>query len=314
MSIFTDCHRHLAARIATAILAVSFLGAATPEKLIFGYTPVSETVSAYAAKGEGIFAKHGLDTQMLLLNSSAVLTTSMVAGSVDIGSITPAVFLQAVDGGLDLVAVAGAASSAHAQRVSAVMVPTNSTIHTAKDFIGKRIAVAAIHSALHIQFLWWLTQQGVDPKKVTFLESPYSTQADLLRSGRIDAVVTSEPYLTRLTNAKAGTPVTYLSDMLPENTIMVIYVATRDWANKHPQAVLAFRQSIVEGIQVSADQGTAEKYIAQYLKLPPEAVKSTTHSRLDEKVTAAQLQWWADTMRAQGLLRTKLDTAKLIAK
>lgn len=306
--------RILMSLIAALLLAASATAAPAETKFTFGYTPVSETVSAYAAKSEGVFTAHGLNVTMLPLSSSAVLATSLIAGSVDVASITPAVFLQAVDGGLDLVVLTGAAASTKTARVSAVVVPPNSPIKSAKDFIGKRVAVAAIHSALDIQFHWWLASENVDAKKVRFVEAAYANQADLLRSGAVDAVVTSEPFLTRLLNAKLGTAVTYLSDRLPEGTSMVVYVATRAWANAHADAIKAFRQSIIEGIKVSADNAKAEKYIGEYLKLPPEMIKYSTHSKLDEKISPAQLQWWVDAMKAQGLLRSKINTAALIMR
>src|SRR5215469_1268491 len=139
--------------VAAALMLSMSAGIAHADtKLTFGYPPVPENVSAYAAKDEGYFAKHGLDVNFLMVGSSAVLVTSLVAQSVDIASITPTVFLQAVDGGIDLVVVSGAAVSTRAQKTSGVLARTGSGITKPSDFIGKKVAVVALRSALQIQF------------------------------------------------------------------------------------------------------------------------------------------------------------------
>lgn len=294
-------------------VALDASAAAPQTKITIGYTPVADTVSSYAAQEEGIFARHGLDAKFQLVGSSAILVTSLVAQSVDIASITPAVLLQAVDGGIDLVVVSGAAVSTHSQRTSGVLARNGSNIHKAADFIGKKVAVVALRSSLHIQFARWLSDQGVDPKKVTFVEAAYATHLDLFRGGSVDAVVNSEPFISRIAATKTGYTVSYLSDRLPEGTATVIYVATRDWVKAHPAAVKAFQQSIVEGVQfTAANAPKARSYISKYLKLPPEAVTASAWGHLQGALTPAQLQWWVDTMTQQGLLRSHINTTTLV--
>jgi NitT/TauT family transport system substrate-binding protein len=302
-----------AAIVLLAAFAASDGNAAT--KITLGYTPVPETVGAYAAKEEGYFAKRGLDVNFLLVGSSAVLVTSLVSQSVDIGSITPAVFLQAIDGGLDLVVVCGGAISTHAQHTSGVLARTGETITKPADFIGKKVAVVALRSALQIQFSKWLSDSGVDPKKVTFVEAPYATHLDLLRGGSVDAVVNSDPFISRIVNAKAGKLVTYLSDRLPESTATVIYVATRDWTKAHPDAVKAFCPAVAEGIPFTeANPDKTHAYIAKYLKLPPDAVQATAVGKLQASFTGSQLNWWVDAMLSQGLIRKHINTAPLVVQ
>ena len=62
------------------------------------------------ARDEGIFAKHGIDADVSLIAINTTIPPAIVSDSIQIGGPTAPVFLQAVDGGLDLVAVEGAAS------------------------------------------------------------------------------------------------------------------------------------------------------------------------------------------------------------
>ncbi len=311
---FSATLRICAALALLASFAVGDAYAAT--KITFGYPPVPENVSVYDAKEEGYFAKRGLDVNFLMVGSSAILVTSLVAQSADIASITPSVFLQAIDGGLDLVVVSGAAVSTHAMKTSAVLARTGENLTKPADFIGKKVGIVALRSALHVQFSRWLSDNGVDPKRVTFVEAAYPTHLDLLRGGSVDAVINSDPFISRIVNANAGHVVTYLSDRLPEGTATVIFVATRDWANAHKDAVKAFQAAVAEGVQFNdTNSEKARGYIAKYIKLPPDAMKETAVGKLQATAfSAKQLDWWADAMLAQGILRKHINTAPLVVQ
>ena len=75
-----------------------------------GCTATSDCASAMVAVDQGIFAKHGLDAKMILIGINSNIPAAIVSDSIQIGGPTESVFLQAVDGGLDLVAVEGASS------------------------------------------------------------------------------------------------------------------------------------------------------------------------------------------------------------
>ena len=181
--------------------------------------------------------------------------------------------------------------------------------------MGKKVAVVALRSALHIQFTRWLSDNNVDPKKVTFVEAPYVTHLDLLRGGSVDAVVNSDPFITRIVSAKSGYLVTYLSDRLPEATATVIYVATRDWAKAHPDAVKAFKASVADGVTFTGtNTEKAKTYIGKYLKLPPDAVQATAVGKLQASFIPSQLQWWIDTMKAQRLIRSSINPVPLVVQ
>jgi ABC-type nitrate/sulfonate/bicarbonate transport system substrate-binding protein len=86
---------------ALAILAIS-LG-----RLRSG-TATSDCASAMVAVDEGIFKKHGLEAEMTPIGINSNIPAAILSNSIQIGGPTSTLFLQAVDGGLDLVGIAGA--------------------------------------------------------------------------------------------------------------------------------------------------------------------------------------------------------------
>ena len=155
---------------------------------------------------EGIFKKHGLDAEMVLIGINSNIPAAILSNSIQIGGPTSTVFLQAADGGLDLVAVGGATvMSPVTNNNIAAFVRNGIVINEPKDFIGKKVGAPGLGAFLHVLFVKWLVEKGVDPKKVNFVEVTFPTMMDIVKSGSVDAVLTAEPFVTRMTNAGLGT-------------------------------------------------------------------------------------------------------------
>src|ERR1700716_58193 len=94
---------------ATLAISLALAGSAAAQtKIQFGCTATSDCASAMVAVDEGIFKKYGLEAEMTPIGINSNIPAAILSNSIQIGGPTSTVFLQAVDGGLDLVAVAGA--------------------------------------------------------------------------------------------------------------------------------------------------------------------------------------------------------------
>ena len=99
--------RRLAVITASELLLTSG-GAFAQTKITIGCTATSDCASAMVAVDEGIFARHGLDAKMILIGINSNIPAAIISDSIQIGGPTATVFLQAVDGGHDLIAIEGA--------------------------------------------------------------------------------------------------------------------------------------------------------------------------------------------------------------
>ena len=108
---------------------------------------------------QGIFAKHNIDATMVKIPVVTNIPSAVVSGSIQIGMTTIPVVLQADDGGLDLVLVAGAAR--HTKEHPFISLIARSDIKYAKpaDLIGKTVGVPGINSVIDVMFRKWLAQQ-----------------------------------------------------------------------------------------------------------------------------------------------------------
>ena len=78
-------------------------------KIAVGYGFASDFLPALVAQDEGIYAKHGLDVTLSVVQSSSMAPAILNSGSLQIAINTPPNLILAVAGGLDQVAIAGAA-------------------------------------------------------------------------------------------------------------------------------------------------------------------------------------------------------------
>jgi NitT/TauT family transport system substrate-binding protein len=300
------------------LVAFSAVLAASPVlaqgKIKIGCTATSDCASAMVAVDEGIFKKHGLDAEMVLIGINSNIPAAILSNSIQIGGPTSTVFLQAADGGLDLVAIAGASVMSQVTNGNiGAFVRNGITIKEPKDFAGKKVGAPGLGAFLHVLFVKWLVEKGVDPKSVNFVEVSFPTMADIIRSGGVDVVLTGEPFITRMSNAGLGTVGARYGVDLGRTEPIIFYAASRDWAEKNPDTIKKFRAAIEEGAAiVNNDPEKTSAAISKFTKQPLELVKSTPPNKSAPSLKAEQLGWWVDVMASQKLLQSKLDLKKLI--
>ena len=291
--------------------------AQAPTKIVFGYTAVTDFTSVFVAAEEGYFKKRGLDVELKFIPINSTIPAAIQSDSLQIGGPTPSVFLQAVDGGLDHVVVAGGGVTSKSITGFGLVARAGSGIKTAQDTVGKKIGVPGLGAFLHVTFRAWLKSQGVDYKKVNFVEAAFPQHGDLLRGGSVDAVVSADPFMSRITDSGVGYVASYYSTFLPEGQPTIIHTARRDWVEKNAAAAKAFREALQEAAAFMANPKNNDKVraaIGKYIKLPPDVIAKVQISPPGPVVTEKQLAYWVGLMKDQDMLKTTPDVARLIVR
>ena len=303
---------------ATALAALSLpVRAQAGTKIVLGYTAVTDFASAFVAAEQGFFKKRNLDVELKFIPLNSTIPAALQSDSLQVGGPTPSVFLQAVDGGLDLVVLAGAGVTSKAITGFGVVARSGTGIKTAQDFVGKKVGVPGLGAFLQVTFRAWLKASGVDYKKVNFVEAPFPQHGDLLRGGAIDAVVTADPFMARITDSGAGYVASYYSTFLPDGNPTIVYASTRAWAKANAGAAKAFREAIVAGadfIKEPKNDAAVRAAIGKFIKLPPEVLAKAQISPPGPIITEKQLAYWVGLMKEQDMLKGSPDLATLIVK
>lgn len=298
-----------------AALTVSQTQAQKPTKIRVAYTATSDFVSGFYAKEKGFFAKRGLDVEFQLIPLNSTMPAALQSGSIDLAGTTLPVFLQAVDSGLDLVAIAGSGITLPKHKNFGIVARTAVTIAKPEDYVGKRVGVPGLGAFLHVLFQNWLLEKGVDLKKVTFVEVSFPQMNDVLRAGNVDAVITGEPIMSRIVEAGNGKVVTYFNEVLKGEMPIIVYSSTGKWLKENPKAAKDFRDAVAEAVSVMRkDEKEMRQVIGVYIKLPPKILETMPlNGDWRAEIPLESMSRWIEIMQRQNMLRTKLDLPKLIA-
>lgn len=302
---------------ACAAMALPARGQTPATKIVFGYTAVSDFASVFVASEEGYFSKRNLDVELKFIPLNSTIPAALQSDSLQIGGPTPSVFLQAVDGGLDHVVVGGGGITSKASTGVGLLARAGSGIKSAQDCPGKKIGVPGLGAFLHVTFRAWLKQNGVDYKRVSFVEVSFPQHADLLRGGSIDAVVTADPFMSRIVDSGAGYVASYYATFLEEGNPTVVYAARREWVQKNAAATRAFGEAVQEGaafMRQPKNDAKVRAAIGKYIKLPPEVLAHIQISPPGPVVTEKQLAYWVHLMKDQEMLKSDLEVAQLIVR
>lgn len=306
---------YLALALAGGVLA-GLTNPVAAQKIRVGCTSSADCGTAMVAVDSGIFKDLGLDVEMIRIALNSNIPPALLSQSIEIGGPTSSVFLQAADGGLDLVAVAGASYMHEASNEGTLAVIRNGvTIEKAQDFIGKKVGVPGFGAYIHILFVRYLMENGVDPASVNLVETSFPSMPDVLRTEAVDAVLSGGPIVARITSSGIGHPGPKFVSELGGEAPIIFYAAARDWAEGNPDAVAKFRQGIAKAVDlIAADREVAIASVAKFTEQDPEMVRATAPSKYKAELTAEGLAWWLDLMKKQDLLQGDPAPDSLIAK
>jgi NitT/TauT family transport system substrate-binding protein len=145
------------------------------------------------------------------------------------------------------------------------------------------------------------------------VEVPFAQGSDILKTGNVDALLTSDPYYSRIIQARTGYLVSHYLQEMPEGLFSLYYASNRDWAEQNPALVRAFRAALDEANAfVTREPVKSRAILAAALKFPPDVAANIVITHLDTNVTQSDIKYWIDTLVDQGVLRTHPDPSRLL--
>ncbi len=296
--------------VSVLILAVAFpfpSSGQTTTKLNIGYPPANDFLPAFIAKDRGFFAKRGLDVTLIPQRVVSNIPVALSSGALDIGALPPAVILGTREGGLDLVAFDCISHNRRSHQVISLLANKNAPIHTAADLQGKKVGVPGLYGGIDLMLRAWFMEKKVPLSSITFVEVPFPAMADLLARNQVDAVAAIEPTRSRiLASGNAAKVSDYVGDLV-DDVCLVTWGSTRAWANAHRDVIARYRAALNEAQAfMSAHPDQAEAIEKKYLGF------SGPTATFSAKLTPDDFLFYANAMRAIGLLKQNVDFSSLI--
>ena len=202
----------------------------------------SSHLPLWIAHEQGLFAKHGIDAQILIVEVEGA--SRRIGGDIPFGVIGIPAAISVAAEGRDLKVLV----TLDAARVTSHLV-ARGDIKTPDALRGKRFGVNRIGTGAWIHSILALGHLGLDPKRdgISFIEIgsvPQLVQA--LEAGAIDAVVIDPGQSAQL----RGKGFSLLLDMYPANILGVQNALVVDgaYSRQHPDVVEKVVAGLVEGI------------------------------------------------------------------
>ena len=298
---------------AFVMVALSSSLSAAAEKVTIMYTATAAFASAFVAKDQGFFEKHGVDVTLQLNPNTSLVATAVASGSAEVGITTPTVAFQAVDNGIPLQSFASTNVFPDPSAAGLVVSPT-SGITGPKDLAGKKIGVPGIGGLLDVVMLEWVAVNGGDPSKINVVEISLPQTADVLKSGQVDGVAGVDPFLSRAVDLGVGKLVGDFMTVVPPGTVGGIFVTTKAWADAHKDAIRGMQDALDDAlVYIKSNQDSARASLAKYTTLPPKVVAGLKWPNLSTHLSPeTSLKFWNELAVRQKLISTPIDLKAFI--
>lgn len=251
-----------------ATLSFGAITLAQAETLRIGYQKYG-TLVLLKSRGtlEKRLGEQGVDVQWTEFPGGPQLLEGLNVGSIDFGVTgeTPPVFAQAA--GADLLYVA---YEPPAPTGEAILVPKDSPIRSVAELKGKKVALNK-GSNVHYLLVRALEDAGLKYGDIQPIYLPPSDARAAFERGSVDAWVIWDPFLSA---AEKQLQARILRDGQGLVDNHQFYLATRTFAQKHPQVISALIEEIrTVGEWVKGNEAQASAQVAPLLGLPEDIVR-----------------------------------------
>lgn len=161
------------------------------ESFSVGIRSANDHVPFLWAEEKNLYSEEGLECEIRIIDSNKTLIDGVARGEMQMGAAPISAVIAAITSGIDvkIIGMTGRGSDA-------LIAGKDSSVNCISDLEGKKVATIK-GSILDILLLDAMDKEGVDIEEVEFIY--FTTLPDLtnvLKSGQVDAVSTTEPFLT----------------------------------------------------------------------------------------------------------------------
>ncbi|HZD39951.1 MAG TPA: ABC transporter substrate-binding protein, partial [Terriglobales bacterium] len=233
------------------------------ERIRIGYSSISGSyIGIWVAHDAGLFAREGLEDQIILVPSGSQLAQVTVAGEVEVGSFNGSSAMAAALNGADIKIIGNTVNK------MIFSIYARPEIKTIDGLRGKKLGVTRFGSSTDISARYALSKYGLHPDKdLTILQmGSISSIMGGLQGGSIDAGVVSPPTLFAVDKLgfKELINITDMDLAFPNPSLIVQGGILKN----RPEIVDKFMRAYVRGIhRARTDKQLTLKSIGRYSKI-----------------------------------------------
>jgi NitT/TauT family transport system substrate-binding protein len=281
-----------------------------------GLIPIIPVAPVYLGIEKGFFEEENLKIEPQLAQGGAAIVPAVQSGDQQIGFSNSVSLMIAQTQGLPVKVVApGEASPADAaDDNSAVMVPKDSDIRSAKDLEGKTIGVNTLENIAGLTVEASLAKEGVDTETLKLVEVPFPEMLKTTEGGQVDAGFFNEPFTSQADAAGLRTIVNPYAATGPDLPIAP-YFAMADWIEENADTVERFQRAMEKSTQYALDNpDEVKRILPTYTEIPPEATKNMGLPHLATELEPEHFETLAELAQEFGYTEEKANVSELLAE
>jgi NitT/TauT family transport system substrate-binding protein len=281
----------------------------------YAFQPASSTACLKVTDERGIFGKHGITLEYgTAAPNAAGQIAQVLNGEITAGAGAYTAVLSAVSNNLPVVITSGLEQDYQkdGQSPTAVIVGEGSGIASFAQLVGKTVAVNSLQGSWEVLLKESVSKAGGDPSTVNLVAVPFPDQSTALRSGRVDAVYTLQPFVAQLIGegfTNIGDPFA-ISFEKPDAVQSVIFMA-KEFADTNPDVANNFVAALQEGNEwCNAHPDEMKQAIARITEVPQEVVDRTPLPVYGAGIDTAETDIWGELLVKYGILEEAPSSAQ----
>jgi NitT/TauT family transport system substrate-binding protein len=255
--------------------------------------PITETAALWGGSKAGIFAKHGLQVEVVPAQGGAQAIPALINGDIDFAIGQPFGSFRADLQDLGVVLIGNYASSyADGDDINAVVASAKSGITRPAQLAGRRVAVNSLGAAGDVTIMAAVEQDGGDPSTIKFVEVAFPDAPAQLEAGNIDAAWVPEPFVTQL-RSRGDTLVIAPYQATVPGLATLTTIATKKRMESDPELIAAFSAAMKETLQWAQDPANeteVRQAIKDNLELPEAVADSVRLPAFGWQIDRASLE------------------------
>ncbi len=272
--------------------------------------PAEGDADMYYAKDGGFFKDAGLDVQIDTIAAGQNIVVAVAGRSYEVGVSTTVAVALARERGVPIRVISGGNLHLSAAPTDMLMVAQSSAVRSARDLNGKIVGVTGLGNVPYLATQTWLKKNGADMATIKFVEIPYPAMTAALETGRIDAAMMAEPYVT--SSKSVARPLSNAYDAIATRFMVSEWFASEAWLQEHPDVARRFIDALRKAHEWGAvhPKETGE-ILVRYTKISPDVVAHMTRTAFMSTPEPGLLQPVLDAAVAAGMLPRPITAAEL---
>ncbi|MFD2093195.1 ABC transporter substrate-binding protein [Blastococcus deserti] len=225
-------------------------------------------LNIYVAHDEGIFERHGIESNVRLFDVGFLGTEAVLAGEAHTAGSVEFPLLGLLAQGGDIV-VPAVVVQANDQRIV-----VDDSIQKPEDLAGKRIGLIA-GSAFEYAFQEYLELHGVSRDEVEFVNVDAAEQVAVMARGDIDGFLNVEPVVSRGLESLGGDAHILEPGIEDVYQTRILLEMQGEWVRENPEATERVLEALIEADEfIEANPERAVEIGAEWTQQEPEVVRA----------------------------------------